>query len=77
MFNLLLFTEKQLRPFLWGFFISVGLLLVLVAARNGCAYMIEKQWIAQTSARQQELVEIVSSRFKSKVAAQFGIAGSV
>lgn len=70
-------TEKKLRPYLWGFFISVALLLVLVAARSGCAFLVEKQWIAQTSSRQEELAEIVLGRFNSRVADLFVLAGSV
>jgi len=68
-------SDKKLRPYLWGFFVSLALLILLTAARSGCAYLAENQLAGKTSARRAELVDHIGERFGERVAVQFEIAG--
>jgi signal transduction histidine kinase len=77
MFNPLSIAEKELRPALWGFFISAVILLGLVGAQQGCDYQIQHQWAEQKQAREQELTALITERFDQRVRDQFALAGSI
>jgi len=70
-------VDKQLRPYLWGFFISLAFLILLTAARSGCAYLLENQLAGKTSAQRAELIGHIEKRFRERIAALFKIAGTV
>lgn len=73
----LLIVDKRSRPALWGFFISVAILLGLVAAQQGCNYQIEHGWAEQKQEREEELAGLITERFDQRVRDQFALAGTI
>ena len=71
------FAGTNVRPVLWGFFVSAGLLLLLVVGQSLWRSHIESDWQELRISREQELADVVESGFAERVENQQALANSI
>jgi two-component system, NtrC family, nitrogen regulation sensor histidine kinase NtrY len=71
------FAGKPVRPILWGFFVSAGVLLLFIVGQTLWRSHIESDWQRLKVSREQDLADVVQSGFAERVANQRTLANSI
>lgn len=71
------FAGRSARPSWWGFFISAGILVLLLAGQGLWRSRIESDWPKLKVTKQRELVDVVQSRFNERIDGQREVAQKV